>query len=315
MREKTLLCDKPYINMTIVLAIYAISWLILFVVYLRRDRGDTRAAFLFTPKWFKVYMSFIFIFLAPLVVLLIPYLLYEQYIDNKQAAKTEAEREAKEQRENEKREQILSAFYAHCKDFAYHAEYADMGAALHELARTKQYDKLLMCLDRVKLPHGLSLYVREAEQRDMGDRSYITAIDDSDNSQYALFEKLIVEDSCMGAWQAYMLESLWHVLPLYWHALYEERIYTFSFNDFSKLSELDDGTEKAERLRNSFGNEHIQPIVGKNGGKYYVSACFWTEYGGLLRETCEVEIRNNKLVDIQDIGHKTIYEYQSSIVY
>ena len=44
----------------------------------------------------------------------------------------------------------------------------------------------------------------------------------------------------------------------------------------------------------------VTPKVTRYEDKYYVSCCYWSEFGGLIRELVEIKIENNKVTEFLD---------------
>ena len=58
-----------------------------------------------------------------------------------------------------------------------------------------------------------------------------------------------------------------------------------------------------------------KPEVVEVEGKYHVSCCYWTNFGGLIKETVEVFISPEGKVELKDIESQTLYEYTSGIMF
>jgi hypothetical protein len=59
----------------------------------------------------------------------------------------------------------------------------------------------------------------------------------------------------------------------------------------------------------------VAPEIYGENGKYYISCCFWTDFGGLKREFVEVTIQGSKVKDLFVFDEKTIFEYQCGIMF
>lgn len=90
-----------------------------------------------------------------------------------------------------------------------------------------------------------------------------------------------------GVWQVFLLKYFWHYLPLWWHANYDRREYVYSIKDLEKVITQE---RKGEPIENFDASRYdVTPRIKCRGGsKYVVSACYWTEFGGLIR--CELPI-------------------------
>ena len=55
------------------------------------------------------------------------------------------------------------------------------------------------------------------------------------------------------------------------------------------------------------------PVISKSQDKYFVSACYWSAWSGLVRELVEITIRDNRVENIYDASSKVEYEYDCGI--
>lgn len=132
----------------------------------------------------------------------------------------------------------------------------------------------------------------KASEGGLGDRSYIALAwkdgevickDDED----IFWQKLAIWGGIDGVWQVFLLKYFWHYLPLWWHANYDRREYVYSIKDLEKVITQE---RKGEPIENFDASRYdVTPRIKCRGGsKYVVSACYWTEFGGLIR--CELPI-------------------------
>ncbi len=299
--------------MEIALVIYGVSWFILLsvVLYAKIKNGNTSEK----EPW---YLYALIIALAPLVVtLLIPYLLVDEWINDRKQKKQNKERETKKKIEKARQEQAsLGYMFASQNRNAIKATFDQIviGRSLVALAQMEQYDRFLKCLDKFSLPKGYTLHVDKAKHEGLGDKStlYVKTSDGIDNYNY--FEHIEVEDSLDGAWQAYLLYSLWHILPTFWHGGYDSRTYIFSKEDLKDLRTIE---ESDQGIVNQLTAYDLLPEVVKSdiNNKYYVTCCFWSDWGGLIRELVEITIEDNKVVGIFEVQKKTEFAYDCGILF
>lgn len=296
--------------MKIVFIIYIISWLILLAAYISsRFSKKEKSSFEEKTPWY-VYVAMVV--LAPLAAVLTPYFLYEIYRDNKKEKKRKAEREAKERIEKEKKASATAAFQsASISNY----DFAAVGNKLHQLALDKKYGNFLQCLDKIKLPNGAKLIVEECDNsaNDIGDESKLLIKLPNGETDEDIFNHLIVEQSPMGAWQAYLLHTLWHVLPLFWHANYSARDYVFSKQDANSVSTF--RKEDQSAIVELISNFDVAPEVRRKDNKYYVSGCYWSDFGGLIREYFELTFDGNKVTNIFQFDSKTLHKYNCGILF
>ena len=298
--------------MKIVLIIYAVSWLILLGAYIsNRFTKKEKTSFEEKTPWYVYIAMFV---LAPLAAVLTPYFLYEIFRDKKRYKKEQQEQEVKERIEKAKKDTTI-ATYKSAKPFE--DDYATVGEKLHKLVSEKKYNAFLDCLDKVKLPNGASLIVKECDNGtgDIGDESKLLIKLPNGETDENIFKHLIVEQSPMGAWQAYLLHKLWHVLPLFWHANYDARNYIFSKDDVNSISIFTEDKRERNAIIALISDFNFIPEVRRSNGKYYVSCCFWSNFGGLIREFFELTFDGNKIVDIFQFDSKTEYNYDCGILF
>lgn len=298
--------------MKIVLIIYAVSWLILLGAYIsNRFTKKEKTSFEEKTPWYVYIAMFV---LAPLAAVLTPYFLYEIFRDKKRYKKEQQEQEVKERIEKAKKDTTI-ATYKSAKPFE--DDYATVGEKLHKLVSEKKYNAFLDCLDKVKLPNGASLIVEECDNGtgDIGDESKLLIKLPNGETDENIFKHLIVEQSPMGAWQAYLLHKLWHVLPLFWHANYDARNYIFSKDDVNSISIFTEDKRERNAIIALISDFNFIPEVRRSNGKYYVSCCFWSNFGGLIREFFELTFDGNKIVDIFQFDSKTEYNYDCGILF
>lgn len=96
-----------------------------------------------------------------------------------------------------------------------------------------------------------------------------------------LWNHLTVENNVQGVWQAVLLTFARAWMPLFWHALYIAHNYILSANDL-KISNIE--------AYKKFKDKNIYPLVSLKDSKATVSYCYWTEWGGLIRKTENLEI-------------------------
>lgn len=187
-------------------------------------------------------------------------------------------------------------------------------------------EKILYVLDKIQLleDYGLQL---EYEERGIGGRTYIYVKEPNGNLSKNFLDFVIVDDSPLGALQVYFLSKLWHCLPMYWHGYYDRRFSVFSKDDLLKIKVRSRKTRGERSLKPSdiYEEENdlpeealacdVTPKVTRYEDKYYVSCCYWSEFGGLIRELVEIKIENNKVTEFLDANRKVLYRYHCGIMY
>lgn len=297
--------------MKIVLIIYIVSWLILLGAYLSK-RFSKKEKTVFDDDKEPWYNYAAMIVLAPLFAVLLPLFLLQTYFENKKRKKRAVEHEAKEKLEKEKKAAVKAAFQSATQS---NADFSSIGKSLHQLAQDKKYGSFLQCLDKIKLPNGARLIVEECDNgtSDIGDESKLLIKLPNGETDEDIFKHLIVEQSPMGAWQAYLLHTLWHVLPLFWHANYSARDYVFCKDDANSVSTFQEEDHSA--IIELISKFEVAPEVRSKDNKYYVSGCYWSDFGGLIREYFELTFDGNKVTSIFQFDSKTLHKYNCGILF
>lgn len=307
--------------MTIIVIIYAVAWLILLATYLFKRKESTF-------KWSETdgsekFVLFLIVLFAPIVVLFFPFMLYSQAKNNKKSRKAAEDRERKEREEQEYRAKALSAMRqakanpaqeasSVFKSFLASARSAYSTNFYTHMQKEENYPMIMKILHKLSLPDGASLLVEECQQHGMGDESKLFVETPEGAYDYSIWDYIKVENSVEGAWNAYLLYNLWHVLPMFWHALYNRHYYLFfpEFTDYIDFNHYGDEKE----LRTAIKENFISPDVVVADGKFYVSCCYFTNFGGLIQETVEIANDNGK-ASFHVIERKALVEYDCGIRY
>lgn len=301
--------------MKTILIIYGISWLILLIVYLyslyQVRHGKSRRSNSKDP-W---YLYAIIWGLAPLAILVIPYVLIDDYREKKRKQKRDEEREQrKNEAERERRDAMENSQTARLlEDDRTMDDCRQRSARLMETIEKGDYEHILTVLDKVGLPSGMTFGVDECEQEGTGDESKLWVSAEVGVKDNEIFKYLKVEDSPSGAWQACLLYKLWHSLPFWWHGCYDRRIYLDNPDDCRKISTRD---EKAKMIRKAIENgKDTRPHISRNGNKYYIERYYWNDWTGLARELVEVTIENKRVVKIIEVEKVVEYSYDCGILF
>ncbi|MFA6726627.1 MAG: hypothetical protein WCS17_00220 [Prevotella sp.] len=307
--------------MKVALIIYSISWLILLAIYLYRRKEST-----FNWKEsdsvekFAIFLAILF---APIIILCLPYFLFTSIRDKRKSQKDAEERKKEQQIELEYRSKALASIRQaktlgsqnNSFDFAAYlasvSSYSTTNLYTH-MQDERNYPKILDLLPKLTLPYGMSLHVEKCKQQGSGDSSNLFVETPDGSYDNNIWDYINVECSEVGAWNAYILYNLWHVLPMFWHALYNRRYYLFfkEFTDYIECLQKEDTIMVRKALK-----QYITlPDVVKANGRFYVKCCFFTNFGGLIQETIEITIESGKAT-FHEIERKTLFEYQCGIMF
>lgn len=305
--------------MKVLFIIYIIALLILLATYLYSRK---ESAFKWSEADGTEKFAFFFVILfAPIVVVFFPFMLYSKARDKKKSRKAAEERERKEKEEKEYRSKAMVTLQQ-AKASAKQNEGSDFQSFLASAKSSystnfythmqdkKNYSMIMKILHKLSLPKGAALLVEESKQQGIGDESKLFVETPEGAYDYSIWDYISVENSAEGAWNAYLLYNLKYVLPMFWHALYDRRYYLFfpEFVDFVECLQK----EATETLRAAMKPLFTTPDVVEANGKFYVSCCYFTNFGGLIQETVEITIDNCK-ASFHLIEQETLLSYDCGI--
>lgn len=205
-------------------------------------------------------------------------------------------------------------------DSAFEKTQAPFSPVLYQTARDllsairqKKFKAILDILDRLSLPSGFSLEIEEEQLPGRrGSNSEILLKnkvgDCLDVDQ--LWDYILVEDSLPGVWQAYLLHRIEHSLPLWGHARYDSRSYLYAAGDEKWITPFQE--QDKDFIQSNIRSFNIEPLVLEIDGSYYVSCCFWSDFEGLIRETLEVSISENR-ASFNEVDQKCLFEYSCGV--
>lgn len=188
-------------------------------------------------------------------------------------------------------------------------------------------ENILGVLDKIKLLEGYSLELEFPDGSGCGGRTYINVKEPNGSLSKKFLDFMIVDDSPLGALQVYLISKLWHYLPMHWHGYYDRRFCVFSKDDLLniKIRARRTSCERPPKPTNEFADVNGLPEevlacdvtskVTRYEDKYYVSCCYWSEFGGLIRELVEIKIENNKVTEFLDANREVLYRYHCGIRY
>ena len=184
--------------------------------------------------------------------------------------------------------------------------------------------KVMMTLDRIHFPEGKSLryyMVRGYRCKGCGDNSFLYVSDrdapvDDDNFSFIdeTWKNIEVEPSAMGMWQAYLLMTSIHVMPFYWHGGYNKRRFILSPADLKKIpaykemdfSGIDDSKLQPEVKFTQWLDDEYMGMV---------SCTYWTEWGGLIRETVYINMEDGRITKYGPEFSEVLFGYESDECY
>lgn len=92
---------------------------------------------------------------------------------------------------------------------------------------------------------------------------------------------------------------------------YNKRDYIYSKEDINKITHFVDRNFDASVL----ANYDLAPEIYGENGRYYISCCYWTDFGGLKREYFEISLLDGKLDKPFLFDQKVIHRYDCGIMF
>lgn len=198
------------------------------------------------------------------------------------------------------------------------AECVELWKKIVTLTDAEQYDNLTECLSEINVADGYTLNVSLCKTPQngeyfIGSDSYLYVADKDGKQEMDIFKFLKVTNSVKGAWQAFVLHELWHILPHYWHGLYNYRQFIFDKQDFQNVHSFGQGRFWIMPIDAS--KYDVQLKITQNGNDYYVSYCYWNDWEGLVREVVEITIIDGKVTETNNLSKKVEFQYDCGIVF
>lgn len=169
---------------------------------------------------------------------------------------------------------------------------------------------LFKVLKYLSINSDQSIGIEFPDDDTFGDTSklYIFTNEKQEDRMYDLTTHISVKNSELGAWSYYLLMSSEYYLPLWDHANYIARKFIASKRDLI-----------IPRHKYS-GRDTLKPYVNFNktsdtSSDSIISACYWSNWGGLFRETFRVVITDNHITTFELINDECLLEYNCGIMF
>ena len=313
--------------MKLLLILYALSVAIMLAVciyiFITEDMKNDM-------KWYSPIALIVSIALAPISIVAVAVIVIRDDKKSRKQQKAQRKWEKLQERKERHRQAMLAKYQKRysAQRMAVPEVCLDVPYSLLRAVKERRYTTLLAHLDHLHLPEGKSLFVQFPSHHGCGDRSRLYVADSMygqemehflsfydndrkpapyDERSYNILLHLRVDDTLMGAWQALLVSQLWHVLPIWWHGAYDERRYIFTMEHLRQLVALPRKDRSALNLQPS--DYTVTPEYVEAGkGCYYFTWCYWTEWGGLIRETHQVTICDG-VASVLHLDEETLHRY------
>ena len=241
----------------------------------------------------------------------------DAFLEEAKAAMTEWERKKMEMQERKDAVKKEYLRVVTCSKNVADRSMVKTAQALRKAVEKNEFDSILIILDKASLPTGHVFGVRpcDMEGDSLGDwsRPFVQTPDGKQSG--AILEYFRFEYSPTGAWQAFLLHQMWHYLPLWWHANYDQRHYHYSQEDAPVFDRPLPYFQKKVIIPPDFSRFDLSPEVYYEDGEYYISSCFWTDFGGLIREYARLTFKDGRLEGFFVFDEQTLVEYDCGIVF
>lgn len=169
---------------------------------------------------------------------------------------------------------------------------------------------LLKILNHLSVDVDQSVGIEFPFEEGLGDTSklYIYSKNKPEDRIYDLSNHFVVENSALGSWSFYLLMTSEYYLPLWDHANYINRKFITSKRNLIVRRHKYSGIDKLEP-RVSFAK------ISDMASESFVSACYWSEWGGLFRETFRLVIIDNRVVKYELISDECLLSYNCGIMF
>lgn len=179
-------------------------------------------------------------------------------------------------------------------------------------------DSLFSVLDCLTLKPGFRLGLKIAARKGIGDESWFytyqedeasDAIGDRVMPRRMIFDDIIVEQSAMGAWQAYLLYIAPTIMPTWWHGGYICREFFFDRDHYRGITSNWGRKDVDIKL-----SQIPQPTVEMKEGKAVVSCPYWNDWQGLVLEKVDVEFKSDGTIALNSHS-KVLYKYDCGVCF
>ena len=299
--------------------IYAVSIVVVYSIALHSKLNSKTTI---ADEWWQ---HLVFIILSPLILLLIPFILHNAKKEKERLQRQKVAYEwlriqdEERERKDELREQSLHDMP---NIMCVHRLEADddmirlSAIGLQNVVESERFDEIFeyLCADSLmdysclRIAEGAELKVHKCQARGTGDNSALYVELPDGTESFDVFNHISFDNSIAGAWAAYLLYCLPSYLPKWWHANYGRRTYFYTNKDVKSIKIM---RKSMNRSNHSFD---VTPAVYYDREKFLVTACYWNDWQGLVRETVKIVMRDGKAT-CESVDQQVLYPYNCQILF
>lgn len=187
---------------------------------------------------------------------------------------------------------------------------------LQNVVESERFDKIFECLcadslmdySCLRIAEGAKLKVHKCQPRGKGDNSALYVELPDGTESFDVFSHISFDNSIAGAWAAYLLYCLPSYLPKFWHANYGKRTYFYTNEEVKSIQTM---RKSMDWSNHSFD---VTLAVYYDHEKFLVTACYWNDWQGLVRETVRIVMTDGKAT-CESIDQQVLYSYDCKILF
>jgi hypothetical protein len=187
---------------------------------------------------------------------------------------------------------------------------------LQSVVESERFDKIVeyLCADSLtdyrclRIAEGAKLKVHKCQPLGKGDNSALYVELPDGTESFDVFSHISFDNSIAGAWAAYLLYCLPSYLPKFWHANYDKRRYFYTNEEVKSIQTM---RKSMDWSNHSFD---VTPAVYYDREKFLVSACYWNDWQGLVRETVRIVMTDGKAT-CESVDQQVLYSYDCKILF
>lgn len=197
------------------------------------------------------------------------------------------------------------------------------GTTFHE---DPKKPSIISPLTSIKLKEGVMIDYHEPEHHGTGGTCNFFVSSDNDiyDIDRDIFKYLEIEKSQAGAWQAFILHTAWHSMPLFWHAYYDEWVRIYSYEDWEekksrmiKNAKVEDNHfinwRKLETIDESEIKDKLVPKVYYKNEEAFVQCYVWNDFSGIKRCSYYINFKGEQL-QFMELEQKTVISCGNGIM-